>query len=188
MIILGLDQAVKGIGWAYGEPGSVPTRGWHENPDYGNNTARLGKHVREWLLTFGKSIGVDRIYFEQVFVRKHGLDMPVLYKQLAVVGGIETAADNLDLLDDTFQVQVIKWRQIFFAGARPTKGADTESEAWKNMALAQCAREGWLTDDHNVAEACGIWVYGCCHSDRQYYTQRKLMGRRQELERERATA
>lgn len=182
MVIAGLDQAPKGIGFAYGEPGSVPVRGWHELPDYGSNTARLRRAVREWALQFLKSIGADRVFFEQVLVRKFGLHMPTLHKQFAVVGGIETAAEMLHLEDDCYEVMIADWRTEFHAGSRPPKNCDEESAVWKDMALKECARRNWWTDDHNAAEACGIWDYGCKFADKIYRHRAKVMTRRAELQ------
>lgn len=181
MKILGLDQAVKGIGWCVGEPGARPSYGWRENPDYGENTARLGKSVFDWLVQFCKSAGVDRIFFEQVLVRRHGLHMPTLQKQLRVVGAIEFAAIELGLIDDVFEVDLADWRREFYAGRRPPKDADSQSKAWKELSLVECADRGWLIEDHNIAEACGIWHFGCCYSDRRYWTTQKVHKRRAEL-------
>lgn len=168
MLVVGLDQAPVGTGFCYGEPGITPTWGFHPNAEYGDNTARLQKHVREWAVTFFKSIGAERVYFEQIIVRKFGLHMPTLYKQFAVVSGIEAAASMTSLEDDCFQVLISDWRREFYAGSRPTKGQDDESAAWKDMAKVECARRGWLIDNHNIAEACGIWFYGCCHADDKF--------------------
>lgn len=180
MLVVGLDQAPVGIGYCYGEPGSTPTWGYHENPGYGNNTARLGKHVREWGVTFFKSIGAEKAYFEQVIVRKHGLHMPTLYKQFAVVSAIEAAAATVGLEDDCFQVLIADWRKVAYAGSRPTKGQDDESAAWKDMARIECARRGWLIEDHNVAEACLIWHFGCCHSDDRFRHRQQADVRRRQ--------
>lgn len=178
MIVLGLDQAPVGTGFAYGEPGGRPTFGYHPNGDYGDNTARLRKHVREWLVNLIKSAGIERIYFEQIIVRKHGLHMPTLHKQFAVVGGIETAAEMLGLLDDCYEVLIADWRTEFYSGGRPSKTADSESDGWKAMASPECARRGWLTDNHNVAEALGIWHFGCVCTDRIYRVRSGVHKRR----------
>lgn len=178
MIILGLDQAPVGIGFAYGEPGGRPTFGYHPNDDYGDNTARLRKHVREWLVNLIKSAGIERIYFEQIIVRKHGLHMPTLHKQFAVVGGIETAAEQLGLLDDCFEAMIADWRTEFYSGGRPNKSADSLSDQWKAMAPPECARRGWLTDNHNIAEALGIWHYGCWCTDKIYRARSGIRKRR----------
>lgn len=180
MLILGLDQAPSNIGFAYGEPGGVPVWGCHRCNDYGDNTARLGKHVREWLITLGKSIGVERIYFEQTIVRKHGLHMPTLHKQFKVVGAIETAAEMLGLEDEVFEVDIGDWRREFYAGRRPPKNAESQSAVWKELATQECARRNWLVEDHHAAEACGIWFYGCCHADRRFAAGNRITKRRQE--------
>lgn len=178
MIILGLDQAPVGIGFAYGEPGGRPTFGYKECQNYGDNTARLRRHVREWLVTLAKSAGVGRIYFEQILVRKHGLHMPTLHKQFAVVGGIETAAEQVGLEDECYEVMIADWRTEFYSGGRPAKSADSLSDGWKAMASPECARRGWLTDNHNIAEALGIWHFGCVCSDKVYRVRAGLHKRR----------
>ena len=190
MVIVGLDQAPKGIGFAYGEPGSVPSRGYHENPDYGDNTSRLTLHVYEWALQFIKSTGAERVYFEQVIVRTHGLHLPTLYKQFGCVAGIELAAAQMGIADDAWQVNIAEWRTFFYSGARPPKGANSETAVWKDMALRQCLEEGWMIADlnHNVAEACGIWMFGCACSDKKFKVARSVKNRRIELRRERAEA
>ncbi len=182
MVVLAFDQAPKCIGFAYGEPGGVPVRGLHENPDYGENTARLGKHVREWALQLIKSTGAERIYFEQIIVRKHGLYLPTLHKQFKVASAIETAAEMAGILDAIFEVDIADWRKAFYGGNRPGKNAE-QSAAWKEMAMVECAARNWLVDDHNVAEACGIWVFGCMHTDKRVKSQERVAARRRELNR-----
>jgi hypothetical protein len=201
VIILGLDQAPIGIGFAYGEPGSVPTRGYHENPNYGDNTGRLSAHVYDWVKTFAKSIGAERAYFEQIVVRKPkkfekngrmidkwALDINILHRQFAVVAGIELGLNHIGLADGAYEVDIADWRREFYAGSRPTRGQGSESEAWKVMSLRECLRRGWLITEelngkpnHNVAEACAIWFYGCCHADRRFRVAAGIDKRRQQM-------
>jgi len=188
MLIVGFDQAPSGIGYAYGEPGSRPTFGWHENPDYGDNTARLGKSVREWVLAFCKSVGAEQVFFEQIIVRKFGLHMPTLFKQMTVSCTIEIAAEMIGLQDDCYQVLISDWRTEFYAGLRPPKNSDSESAVWKDMALKECARRNWFTDNHNAAEACGIWDYGCKVSDKAYRLRSRVGKRRQQSAQDAARA
>jgi len=188
MIIVAFDQAVKGTGFAYGSPGTIPSRGWQEFPDYGDNTARLGKYVRDWSIQFMKSVGGERVYFEQVIVRKFGLHMPTLFKQMTVSCTIEIAAEMIGLQDDCYQVLISDWRTEFYAGLRPPKNSDSESAVWKDMALKECARRNWFTDNHNAAEACGIWDYGCKVSDKAYRLRSRVGKRRQQSEHDAARA
>lgn len=180
MIILGLDQAPRGIGFAFGEPGSVPRVGLHELPNYGDNTARLGEAVYEWLKEFAPLCGAARIYFEQIISRRKGFDYQVFYKQATVGCNIEIAAAHLGLRDHVFEVNIADWRREFYAGARPPKGCDELSAVWKEMAMKECARRGWWTDNHNIAEACGIWDFGCKSSDKVYKHRAKIGTRRQQ--------
>lgn len=182
MIIAGFDQAVRRIGWCYGEPGTTPTRGLKDLPDFGDNTQRLGRYVRDWAKNFLKGIGAERAYVENIFVRKHGFNMPVFMKQARVLLTLEDAAELAGLDADLgfWVVDISDWRREEYAGSRPTKGQGSESEAWKDMALAECLRRNWLVDDHNVAEACLIWDYGCRHADTVYRTRSGVTKRRQQ--------
>lgn len=186
MIICGLDQAPIGIGFAYGEPGSKPAFGWHENSDFGNATALLREEVWLWSVRFCKSIGAERIIHEQIIVRKFGLDTNVLAKQYAVVGGIEQAAIDLGLKHEVWEANIANWRTDFYAGLRPPKNCDSESAIWKDMALKECARRNWFTDNHNAAEACGIWDWACKRTDKAYRLRSRVDKRRQQSERDAA--
>jgi hypothetical protein len=182
-VIGAFDQAPIGIGFAYGEPGGRPVFGYHVNPDYGDNTARLRKHVREWALNLMRSAGITSVWCEQIIVRTQGLDTNVLDRQYAVRGGIETAAEMLRLEDDCYEALIADWRREFYSGARPTR-----DETWKDLALVECARRGWLTDNHNIAEALGIWHFGCICTDRRYRANAGITKRRAQLNRERAAS
>lgn len=183
MIVCGFDSAPVGIGWAYGEPGSVPTRGYRPNPNFGDNTARLGWDIFEWSRIFLKTIGADSVFIEEIIVRKHGFQMHVHEKQMTVKLAIEFACATIGLQDFVRVVDVADWRNEFYAGARAPRatkqqreaGIRVETDAWKQMAITECARRGWFISEimdrkinHNIAEACGIWHYGCCFVDKRF--------------------
>lgn len=198
MIILGLDQAPTGIAFAHGEPGAVPVRGYKEVPDFGNNTARLGEWVFEWTTARVKSIGADRIYGELPVLRMKGFNAPIFYKQVVMVVAIELACAKLGLRDHVYFPEVNDWRKEAYAGERApriTKKqreaglSGIESDAWKDMAVTECARRSWYISEvldrkpnHNVAEACLIWDYGCKHADRVYRMRQKVHTRRRQSE------
>lgn len=204
MLVLGLDQAPRGIGWAYGEPGSVPKRGYQPLSDWGNNDADLEEEAEKWLVALCKSAGIERIYFEQVIVRKVGLDINILYRQFAVVYAVVTASRIVGLKYETFQVNIADWRTSFYHGRRAPKSKQSgdESIAWKDMAMTECLRRGWLIEEpkpdapkrlqvaHNIAEACGIWDHGCKLTDKAYYTRSRIDARREQTkaDEERRTA
>lgn len=188
MIILALDQAPKNIGYAYGAIGGVPTRGVRRNPEYGEATILLGESVYDWTVNLIKSSGAERVYFEQVLVRKFGLHMPTLYNQFMVANAVQFAALDCGLKHDVYDVDIADWRREFYRGSRPVKSKEPETEQWKEMALKECLDRGWLVDDHNTAEACGIWWFGCLHTDRRSYNAHKVEARRSELKRWNAEA
>lgn len=183
MIVAGLDQSPRGIGFAVGSPGSVPLRGYRENPDFGDNTARLGIDVYRWAQGFIREHQVERIYYEQILLRKHGsFDAHVFHKQARVVGGIELAAAEAGLADDAYEVMVADWRREFHHGMQPQRGKGDLSAAWKALALKECAARGWWTEDHNIAEACGVWFFGCLCEDPVFRARSRLAKRRAQHE------
>lgn len=204
MMIGALDQAPRGIGWAYGEPGGTPKRGYQPLSDFGFNDALREEEVEDWVVAFCKSAGIERLYFEQVIVRKVGLDINVLYAQMAVVCGVYVGARRSGLKHETLQVNIADWRDSFYHGRRApkSKARGSETEAWKDMSMTECLRRGWLIEEpfpdrpikfrvaHNIAEACGIWDHGCKLSDKNYYTRSRIDARRQQTkaDEERRTA
>jgi hypothetical protein len=179
VIILGLDQAPIGIAYAYGEPASAPTFGYFKLNDYGDATALLGEEVDLWFQTFAKSIGAEEIFFEQVLPNR-GWNTTTVSKQYTVACNLETGARHIGLKHNIRQVKIRSWRTEFYAGMRPPRNADDESAIWKDMAVKECARRNWFTSDHNVAEACGIWDFGCKCADKAYRLSSRVGKRRQQ--------
>lgn len=181
MICLGLDQAPRGIGFAYGEPGAVPKFGWRENPDYGDSEERLLDNVSDWLAQFIKSSGAERIFYEQIIIRTDRVNTITAYKQFVIWAAIMVAAKALNLpREHCSMVLISDWRKEFHHGMRPQRGSGAESAAWKDMAIKECARRDIYTTNHNAAEAVGIWDFGCKCEDRTYRARSKVMKRRAE--------
>jgi hypothetical protein len=160
MVVCGLDQAPRGSGWCYGDGSKTPAFGYREFSDYGQNEGALARHVYDWFTTFAKSAGIQAVYTEQIVIRPHALDVPVVLRQAAVVVAIGFAATDLGI--DHYEALIGKWRVHFL---RTAKG---KSETLKDLARVRCAERGWLIDNHHVAEACGIWDWGLCELDRVY--------------------
>lgn len=182
MIILGLDQAPSCIGFAWGEPGARPALGRHENPDYGANEGLLMRHVREWLVATVKSTGADAVFFEQVILNAAHPNPVTYQRQLALQNIIQLTC--VDLGVEAQQVLVADWRREFYAGARPPKVKG--ENLWKEFAVKECARRGWWTDNHDAAEAAGIWWFGCLCADPALRRRARIDMRRAELKAERA--
>lgn len=178
MIVAGFDQAPRAIAFCVGEPGaSNPRYGIRENPDFGDNTGLLFVEIKKYWkpqILFWKP---RLVFVEQVLVRKFGFDVNVFTKQVIVQTALEVACAELKaegLLDVECYVAMIgDWRTAFHAGARPPKNAASQTDVWKDLARVECARRGWLIEDHNIAEACGIWDYGCEKADKVYRMRRE---------------
>jgi hypothetical protein len=160
MIVLGMDQAPSGSGYCHGDGSGVPSWGYHEFPNYGDNEASLISHIRAWLTNLVKSSGAQAIVTEQILINKRHTNVPVILKQCAVVCAVATVAGDLGL--DHYQADVSVWRKHFL------RSAGGSSETLKDLARVRCAERGWLIDNHHVAEACGIWDWGLCELDRVY--------------------
>jgi hypothetical protein len=189
MIVVGFDQAPSGIGWAWGEPGSIPQRGFKELPDYGNAGGLRGDYVLKWAINFYKSCGAERVYFEQIIHRKFGFNAQTFDNQACVRAGIQIAAAQVGLGSECYETAIGDWRREFHNGARPARSevSGAESAAWKHMALVECARRGWLIDAppkiaHNIAEACGIWFFGTWCESKVVRTRTAILRRRAEHE------
>ena len=176
MIVLGLDQAPSGTGWALGDGSGRPQFGYKAFPDYGNNESKLIGYIIAWLLPFARRCGVSTIFSEQIVIdTKRHANVPVLMKQCAVVSAIATVCcDELKdpetgevvfkgLAIPHYQAEIAAWRKRFIGLGMAPSGFE-----WKTEAIKACADRGWLIDRHDIAEACGVWDYGLAELDRVY--------------------
>jgi len=180
MIICGLDQAPSGTGFCYGDGSGPPTWGYREFSHYGDNEGALVRHVYDWFKTFAKSAAIETVYTEQVTVSRgkgrgqqfDNLNMPVLFKQIAVIVAIGFAAHDLGI--EHYEATISAWRKHF------NRHAGGGGDHQKQLAVRRCADRGWLIDpkDHHTAEACGIWDYAMCQEDPVYRHRTAALRRR----------
>lgn len=62
-------------------------------------------------------------------------------------------------------VSVGTWRK-YFIGAGNLKGPEA-----KERSIARCKQLGWKAENHDEAEACGVWAWGLSHCYREYRFQ-----------------
>lgn len=176
--VLGLDASMTQTAWAhYREGESKPTYGLFRLPPWGDDEGMYLWQWFEWLGKLCTELAVTHIFIEDVrFKHKHE---ETLTQMIASIGLIGQAAIVAHLLTrrgqpvEFFSVWPRDWRAVFL-GAMP-KPDGINPAVWRKMlkeaAIAQCNLRGWLTDNDNEADACGIMTYGVCTIDPAFQTR-----------------
>lgn len=161
MIVLGLDQAPKGSGWAVGDGSTVrPVQwGYKEFPDYGENESELTGFIIDWLRNLIKSSGAEAVYTEQIILDLRHPNIPVLILQASVIAAVAVTCNKHFCNVPHFQAEISSWR----------KRAGIVGPDWKDAAIRWCAlTRNVLTSNHHIAEAVGVWHFGLCELDASY--------------------
>lgn len=186
MIVLALDQAPRHTGYCYGEADILtrPVWGTKDFESYGENEQLLMRDYEKWFVALIERARPDKIYFEQVIVRKFGFDFKVFYQQVAVVCTIMFVAMKAGI--DAEQIDISVWRARGLGKANKPKWASRGEDDWlKEAAKMACFdNHGWLIEDHNAAEAALIWDYGSACASREYRGQTAARAARVRMARE----
>jgi hypothetical protein len=176
-IVLGLDQSMH-TGFCVGEPGAkTPKFGLWSVPDYAGNEGRTFWAFEKWLVNLIKSEGVTHVFWEGVwFPPQARLDTNKLFKLVSYANAIQAACEDerAGLSVPNQYVPVSEWRKVFNGTAKG--GTDFQKQA----ALQSCLQHGWLTESHHVAEAIGIWFFGCMCVDKKFRWLNQSAVRRQQ--------
>lgn len=177
MIVLGLDQS-SNTGWAVGEPGAKPRYGVYEVPDFAGHEGRTIRALKDWLVNFIKSEGVEHVFWEGVYIPPQAkVDINKIFKLISFANAVQLACCETNTPDG--YVVVGEWRNHFLGTA--AGGTDV----LKAMAVRQCFDRGWgMPDSHHAAEACGIWDLGCTKIDKNYRWLSRPATRRAEIKAE----
>lgn len=181
MIVVGFDQAPRNIGWAYGAATDPlrPSFGLYQPGNFGDSDELLLRDVKDFAIDLVNRSRAEAMFFEQIVIDTRHVNLPVTYAQFAVVAGLMSAADHCDV--PIYMVTIAKWRKRFLGRANAPKGHKSHDKVLKDMARKACADRGWLIEDHNVAEACGIWEYGLAFADASYRRRSKADTVRRDL-------
>lgn len=189
MMILGLDQAPRHIGYSWGESkfGTVPKWGVTDFSSYGAATGFLIRDIRKWLTNLCKSIIPEVVYYESFFNNGNNV---TFFEQCIVASLVEVVAEDIGAACHV--VQVDKWRKRQLGSSNRPKWTPANNENWfKEAAVKACADRNWLIDpkQHHAAEASLIWDYGCAHADNGYRaavksTIARIKSTRENLDRE----
>ena len=180
MMLVAFDQAPSSIGFAYGEPGALQKADVFKPGSYGKNEALLGIEVYNWALELLKPLRAHSIYVEQIIQRQEGFQSHTFDQQAMVRSVIQIAAVHAGVdATNIYEIMIADWRREFYGDRRPA--GNVKSKVWKDLARVECARRGWLVEDHNAAEACGLWFFASLRADPRLRANHKIQQRRAEL-------
>lgn len=182
-IVLGIDQSLD-FGWCIGEPSSSrPEWGLLKLPRGSDDDRPVFRKVREFIRWAIVERGVTDVFFEQTFLADHQ-NMRAEFGKIGLASIIIDRADEFGDIE-ALQVPISAWRSRFTGHTRVPVGITIQSkrrEWWKDQAKIACADRGWLIADHNIAEAVGIWDYGCCCVSTEYEAKSAPLFRRRQFE------
>ena len=154
MKILALDSATK-TGVAIGVAGETPklwTQVWRLDKQDG--PPEIFGRALVWMATILRDDPPDLVVIEQPIYSVAGNTTHQTTTIIQGLYGIFTGtvkAKGIELL----VAPIASWRK-FALGHGRLKGDDA-----KRRMLALCAHMGWPSEDHNSAEAAGIWLWAC---------------------------
>lgn len=148
MLVMGIDPATKS-GFCEGAPGASPricTVNFRHDASEGPED--ICGHAIAWFADRMKSNPPDLIAIEQPFP-SNSFDTSLITLGLyGIFTGI-ARCKGVELLPVSIQT----WRKHFLGFGR-LKGDEA-----KRQCVKLCAQLGWPADDHNGAEAAGIWMW-----------------------------
>lgn len=152
--VLALDLAST-TGFAFGEPGKVPTFGHHRFVSKGEPRAACYRQFRRWL---------DRM----VATRKPALivyESPAIPSVMAGKTNIDTIKILIGLAEhlEEFCYDHIELREASVSQVRSHFiGQNYKGKIAKPMVLQVCQQRGWLCETTDESDACALWDYQCC--------------------------
>mgnify|MGYP000851116008 FL=1 len=176
--VLGLDPSMTCSGWAHYRKGDkAPTWGLIQYPAWGDDE---GRYLWDWFERVGRLCSdreVTHIFIEDV--RFHHQHSETLTQMIASIGLISMATIVAYKLTQRGQpvellsVQPQVWRKLFL-GALPKPDGMSKHlwrKALKEAAVGQCHKRGWMVEQDDEADACGIMTYGVCTIDPAFQTR-----------------
>jgi hypothetical protein len=146
MRIMAIDPAIT-TGVCVGEVGETPKLSSHTfREDENEPPEKIFGRAMFWLADYLRNETVDMIAIEAPFPSQKFDTSMITLGLFAIFTGI---ADCKGI--PTTRVQISTWRKHFIG-----KGNQPGIIA-KGLAVQRCKLLGWIPEDHNSAEAAGIW-------------------------------
>jgi hypothetical protein len=181
MRALAIDQAPVNSGWAIGAPDmKAPLAGMFRMKSWGDEEGARLVQYQEWLSGLIAEHGITHLFREQLYPIIDARSFETVQAQAKIVGVIELTAARHGL--PLQQVLIADWRRRFLGTTKPFPGlkGDKARQWFKQEAVTACARRGWLVENTDAAEACGILDFGLASIDPRYESLVGPLFRRQQ--------
>ena len=182
--LLGLDQSQTATGWAVGTPDDTPPMsGVFRSAPWGNNEGKGILRFGQWLGSTILKYGVTDVCYEEPFIPQFRVvDIDAIKAMLFLESEINRVCADIGIGIRKVEIGVWRKRILGTTKAAPgLKGSDATRDL-KDKAITACARQGWLIDDHNQAEALCVMQFGLSSLSKDYARKTGPMARRAELQ------
>jgi hypothetical protein len=183
IIAMALDQSLRATGWALGKPMAKPQFGLFEMGSWRDVEGRRMFEFSTWLHDMVKRHAVTGLFYEApVEFQKSFKDFTVTSQQSMQIGAINMVAYSCAI--PVWEIDVNQMRERFIGHTKAPPGLvlNGSGRDWlKHKAVAECAKRGWFTDDHNVAEALGHLDFALSTLSKRHASQSDVLFRRIEL-------
>lgn len=152
--ILALDIATN-LGFAFGEPGSIPESGSIRLAPSGSSNGTIGRGLLRWLTAFITEHAPSMIYYEVPLDPRH-MGPKTTFATARILLGLPFLVETVAEARGIFKLREVGVQDVrgFFVGQRRPKDK-------KEAVLARCRLLGWKPDDDNAADALAVWAFAC---------------------------
>ena len=155
-MLLALDINSKRVGYAFGdqETSHPRTGSWAlagcENED---DLQRSCGYLLESILALSKVIHPTVIVYEAPFAPQNGRGSANVVRALFSLSGVAMGA-GATLQARLLSAHVATWRKAFTGHGFPKNP--------KTATIEACHARGWEPQNHDAADAAGVWFWGMC--------------------------
>lgn len=182
--ILALDIS-KSTGWAIGSPDmNHPRSGVFKTYLWKGHEEDQTFQFWQWLHDRHAEYRLAEVIYEQSIIKPKAMDLDFIEIQKAYITCVWLFCKINGVKCSTCHAQ--SWRARFLGLTKEEKLSLREMEererymARKGLAIKACHERGWIVEDDNEAEACGILDFILCERSQRYRTRTGPLFRRAE--------
>jgi hypothetical protein len=151
--VLALDIAST-IGWACGDPGTVPQFGSHRIAKPGSSRGHMYRRFRLWLDLLCSAHDPELIVYESPAV-------PMIMNGKTNIDTVRLLTGFAEHLEE-WAYEKFELREASVAQVRSHFiGSNMKSDKAKPLTVQRCRQLGWNVITFDDADACALWDYQC---------------------------
>lgn len=184
---LAIDQSMKSTAWAHLGTDAPISFGSFPLPYWGDDEGRHLYTWFEWLGHLCVDLKVNHLFLEQTFVPAgHNEGLTEKLAQYGLIALACMVAFKLSERGQKIDMQMIttsQWRPKFIGSEKPPEGlVQHQKRKWlKDKSIAACHSRGWMVQNDNEADACGILCFGVSTIDMNFMVKQGPLFRRAEM-------